>query len=257
MQNQLERRVLKGTQIRARKGDKPGLEGVSAVYNQEYDNGWFIETMAPGAFSRALAENQDVRCLFNHDPNNVLGRTKSGTLRLADAADGLHYDCDMDETRIAADVRSMIERGDVDGCSISFVVRKDSWRDVFDDKGNFTQSYRTIEDVDLYDVGPVTYPAYTQTSVGARSMWPGGIPAEVRSHVPSLRAEEALPAKKSGKRSDDSDCTCSCQPCQDGNCDGCDCDGDGCDSTTCGNDDCRCDESERSMKMRLRLAESA
>lgn len=259
MSKQIERRVLKGTQIRAKQGEKPGIEGLGAVFDQQYDNGWFIETVKPGAFDRAISEAQDVRCLFNHDPNNVLARTKSGTLRLSIAADGLHFDCDTDSTGIASDVRAMIARGDVDGCSISFVVRKDTWGDEFDEKGNWVQSTRVIEDVDLFDVGPVTFPAYTQTSVGARSMWPDGIPAEVRSHVPGLREGAPKLALVKPARRDaedgDGDCTCSCDPCQDGNCADCNCTGD-CDATNCGNQDCRCGEGER-MRMRLRIAEAS
>jgi HK97 family phage prohead protease len=257
MSKQIERRVLKGTEIRAKQGDKPGIEGVGAVFNQQYDNGWFIETMKPGAFDRAISEAQDVRCLFNHDPNNVLARTKSGTLRLAIASDGLHFDCDTDSTGIASDVRAMIARGDVDGCSISFIVRKDTWSDEFDAKGDYVQSTRTIEDVDLFDVGPVTFPAYTQTSVGARSMWPDGIPAEVRSHVPGLREGAPKPALVKPARRDakDGDCTCSCDPCQDGNCADCSCSSD-CDASNCANEDCSCGAGER-MRKRLRIAEAS
>lgn len=248
----IERRFIKSGETRAKEGDKPAIEGVGAVYNQNYDSGWFVENMKPGAFSRALSEKQDVRCLFNHDPNNVLGRTKSGTLRISDASDGLHYECDTDpDTRIATDVHAMIQRGDVDGCSISFTVRKQVWREETDEKGNSTL-YRDIEDVDLFDVGPVTFPAYEQTSVSARSLWPDGVPAEVRSHVPALEIIKA-PAKRD--EGDDNTCTCECDPCEDGDCAGCNCES-GCESTTCLNADCRCDAASR-MRMRLRIAESS
>jgi len=193
----IERRFLKGAQVRSRKGDKPGIEGIGAVYNQEYDNGWFIETIKPGAFDDVLKQDPDVRCLFNHEPDNVLGRTKSKTLRVTDSPDGLRYDCDTDpNTRIGSDVRAMIERGDVDGCSISFAVGQDCWRDEFDANGKYVRSTREIEKfAALYDVGPVTFPAYSQTSVEARSaQWPSGIPAEIRSHVPTLRSDD--PTKK-------------------------------------------------------------
>lgn len=261
---QIERRFLKSGQVRAKKDDKPGIEGVGAVYNQDYDNGWFIERMKPGAFTRAIDEKQDVRCLFNHEPDNVLGRTKSGTLRLSDANDGLHYECETNsETRIAVDVHAMIQRGDVDGCSISFTVRKQTWTDEFDDKGSYVRLIRTIEDVDLYDVGPVTFPAYEQTSVGVRSanpaeaksrihaLWPSGVPSEVRTHVPGLRRADGE------KRAEA--CDCDCDACMDGNCDGCDC-AEGCDAENCSNEECRCDSGDRSRvrqaEKRLRLAEA-
>jgi uncharacterized protein len=248
--NQIERRFLKSGQVRAKKDDKPSIEGVGAVYDQDYDNGWFIERMKPGTFKRAIDEKQDVRCLFNHDPNNVLGRTKSGTLRISDAADGLHYECDTNpETRIAADVHAMIDRGDVDGCSISFMVRSQAWREETDDKGQTTY-IREIEDVDLYDVGPVTFPAYEQTSVTARSLWPHGVPDEVRSHVPKLRDQQRAKTE----------CDCRCEACAAGNCADCSCDSN-CDAQNCDNADCLCNSGDRARKrhadIRLRLAEAS
>jgi HK97 family phage prohead protease len=136
-----------------------------------------------------LIEKQDVRCCFNHDPSNLLGRTKNNTLMLAEDNVGLHYDCDLNpDTRIAADVHAMVDRGDLDGCSFSFIVRKCTWREEADSEG-LTVNYRDIEDVDLFELGPVTFPAYEGTSVGARSLslWPDGVPAEIRSHVPALK----------------------------------------------------------------------
>lgn len=248
--SQIERRFLKAGKVHARKDSKPGIEGVGAVYDQPYDNGWFIERMKPGTFTRAIDEKQDVRCLFNHDPNNVLGRTKSGTLRISDASDGLHYDCDTNpETRIAADVHAMIDRGDVDGCSISFMVRSQAWREETDADGQTTY-IREIEDVDLFDVGPVTFPAYEQTSVTARSLWPHGVPAEIRTHVPKLREQQQRAA---------TECDCRCEACAAGNCADCNC--EGCDAENCDNEDCRCDAGDRARKrdaeIRLRLAEAS
>src|SRR5579885_1148379 len=155
----IERRFIRGGQLRAKNGDKPGLAGVASVYNQEFDNGWFRERILPGAFKRVLSEDPDVRCLFNHNPDNVLARTKNGTLRLVDKSDGSNYEADMDpNTTIGRDVGAMVERGDVDGCSFAFSVSKQAWREEKLDDGSII--YRDIEEVDeLFDVGPVTYPA--------------------------------------------------------------------------------------------------
>jgi uncharacterized protein len=194
MSQQIERRFVKGGQLRAKKGDKPGIEGYASVFDQPYDSGWFIESVKPGAFSRALREKQDVRCLFNHDANNVLGRSKSGTLRMSEDSSGLQFECDTDpNTTVGSDVAAMIDRGDIDGCSFGFQVTKQSWREEKDEATGQMVVYRVIEDVDLYDVGPVTYPAYEGTSVAARSLWPDGVPAEIRSHVPELREKDAKP----------------------------------------------------------------
>lgn len=188
-----EFRIIHGTAIRA-KADKPGIEGYAAKFNEEYDNGWFIETIKPGAFTRAVKEKQDVRGLMNHDANLVLGRTKSGTLSLNQDATGLYFDCDLPDTQTARDLYELVKRGDIDGCSFGFQVMAQSWREAKDANGKMIQ-YREIEDVDLFDVGPVTFPAYPQTSVDARALFPDGVPVEVRQHIPEFaEAKEVVPA---------------------------------------------------------------
>lgn len=250
----IERRVLRGSQVRSKQGDKPGLVGVASVYNQDYDSGWFIEHVLPGAFAKVLASDPDVRCLFNHNPDNLLARTKSGTLRIADSSAGLTYEADTNvETTIGKDVQAMVDRGDLDGCSIGFTVASQTWREVKQDDGTYITHRDIVEFDELFDVGPVTYPAFTGTSVGTRSLWPQGVPTEVRSHVKALENVEAivpLPAL-TRDRADDDDCTCPCGACIDGNC-------EDCDAEDCSGMNCACAEmkSER-MRMRLRLAEAS
>lgn len=240
----MERRFIKGASIRAVKGDKPGIAGIGVVYNQVYDTGWFKETVKPGACARVLSESQDVRSLFNHDVNQLLGRTKSGTLRLQDTADGFAFDCDTDPgTSVGRDVAAMIERGDIDGCSFSFNVRKDTWSDEFDANGRYVSTTRTIEDIDMFDIGPVTFPAYTQTSVGMRSAWPEGVPVEHRAHIDTLRAASEIvpPARR-----DADGCECACDACKAGNC-------EDCSVPDCDDPDCLCDAAQdRSLQLRAR-----
>lgn len=150
-------------EVRA-KSDTPQIEGYAAVFNTETNLGWLRESIAPGAFKRAITEGQDVRCLFNHDPNSVLGRTKSKTLTLTEDNTGLRFVCDLPDTTVGKDVRSMIMRGDVDQCSFGFVVTGEQVS--YADDGTCT---RVIQDCDLFDISPVTYPAYPTTSVEARS----------------------------------------------------------------------------------------
>lgn len=96
---------IAGGRIETRSGTKPGIRGYAAVFNQlSEDLGGFRERVLPGAFKDCLAASPDVRCLFNHDPNAVLGRTKAGTLRLAEDNKGLHFDCDLPDTRTAAEL---------------------------------------------------------------------------------------------------------------------------------------------------------
>jgi uncharacterized protein len=255
-----ERRFIPGAQLRAVKGDKPGISGVAAVYSQNYDTGWFIESISPGAFSRALSEGQDVRCLFNHDPDNLLARTVNNTLRLEDSPAGLKFDADTDPTTTCGrDVPAMIGRGDVDGCSFSFTVRKDTWRDEYDAAGHYVNTYRQIDDLDLYDVGPVTFPAYTATSVGVRDargyriigpaevarMFPGGLPNEVRAHVPALTGRPAS-SPRPARGAQPGLCICPCDECMAGDC-------ENCSHADCDCFDCACDAAQgRALMLRAR-----
>lgn len=140
------------------------VEGYAAVFyrgdeKQEYrlfDD--MVERIAEGAFDDALASD-DVRALFNHDDNYVLARSTSGTLRLSTDEVGLRYSFEVDEAdpdhqRVAR----KIQRGDVDGSSFGFQVVDESF------ERSAGVVYRTINRVKLYDVGPVTFPAYTATS---------------------------------------------------------------------------------------------
>lgn len=152
------------SEVRAAKDGKSQIRGYAAVFNTPTDLGYVREQITPGAFKNAIDTKQDVKCLFNHDPNKVLGRTKNGTLRLKEDNTGLHYECDIDkDTSVGNDVHAHIDRGDVDQCSFGFVVR--------DEEMNYDgdKPLRTIKQADLFDVSPVTYPAYPTTSVEARS----------------------------------------------------------------------------------------
>jgi hypothetical protein len=163
---QLERRAFTLDKIAiTRADDKPKIVGHAAVFNTETDiGGYFREKVAPGAFRDAIGRD-DVRALFNHDPNFVLGRNKSGTLRMAEDDVGLAVEIDPPDTQIARDLLVSMERGDISQMSFGFMVRKQQWEE--DDKGVVT---RTLIEVELFDVSPVTYPAYPTTDVGVRMM---------------------------------------------------------------------------------------
>jgi HK97 family phage major capsid protein/HK97 family phage prohead protease len=163
-------------------GDGKRITGYAAVFNQlSEDLGGFRELVLPGAFSRCLGSSPDVRCLFNHDRNVVLGRTKAGTLRLSADANGLRFDCDLPDTQAGRDLRESIGRRDIDQCSFAFNAVGEKWREQSGADGK-PETVRELTDVELFDVSPVTYAAYPQTSVSARLLWPEGEPSEVRSH---------------------------------------------------------------------------
>lgn len=149
-------------------GKKPKISGYAAVYydsrnkGTEYTVDGFRERIAPGAFKRAIQENQDVVALFDHDTSKLLGRSGAGTLELESDGRGLKYTIHTADTTIARDVVENIRAGNLQGSSFAFRVKKESW-----EEGDDGEHIRTVQDVDLFDVGPVTNPAYPATSTEA------------------------------------------------------------------------------------------
>jgi HK97 family phage prohead protease len=135
------------------------LHGYAAIYNVESEDlGGFREKIAPGAFSGVL--DADVRALLNHDPSQVLGRTKSGTLRLFDEQRGLRFEVDLPDSPLGENVREAVRRRDIDGASFRFRVDQESWQG----------DLRTIESVkELKDVTVATFGAYPAASVELRT----------------------------------------------------------------------------------------
>lgn len=167
-----QRRAFPITELRVDdSGDQPRITGYAAVFEQLSEplgmlglN--FREKIAKGAFDKVLKSKPDVRALFNHDPNHVIGRTTAGTLRLAEDSKGLSVEIDPPDTTFARDLMVSMKRGDISQMSFGFTVEKDTW-----EEGNKGEQTRTINVVRrLVDVSPVAFPAYTQTSVTARSL---------------------------------------------------------------------------------------
>lgn len=174
--------------IEERAKGKRTLMGHAAVFGQlSEDLGGFREQIQGGAFVEAI-EKDDVRALFNHDPNFVLGRNRSKTLRLSEDARGLAIEIDLPDTPIIRDlVMAPIERGDVSQMSFGFSVRPGGQDWAKDDEGRVV---RTLKKLRLFDVSPVTFPAYPQTDVAARAMqeWQGRgtVPEAVRAEMQRL-----------------------------------------------------------------------
>jgi len=168
----VERRILSGDDMELRvvdskDGKPPHIHGYAARFNREsVDLGGFVEQIRPGAFTKA-AEKSDVRALKNHNADLVLGRTTAKTLKLAENSRGLKFDIAAPDTTTGRDTVEEIRRGDITGCSFSFMLADggDEWTE----KNGVVM--RTILEVDeLFDVGPVTFPAYPDTSVAVRSL---------------------------------------------------------------------------------------
>lgn len=146
------------------------IAGRAVVYNlMSEDLGGFREVISPGFFRDVL--DNDVRALFNHDPSVILGRTRSGTLRLADGPDGLDFTVFYPETDLVREtVVEPMKRGDIDQCSFQFRVREngDEWSELED--GTVVRRLLPGGCERLADVGVVTFAAYPQTSAEARDM---------------------------------------------------------------------------------------
>ena len=140
------------------------LVGHAAVFNVWSDPFWgFKERIAPGAFARAIIED-DVRALWNHETGLILGRKKADTLELKEDDTGLAVVIFPPDTQAGRDAIVSIERKDVDQMSFAFRAITEEWSFKEDEDDE-----RTITEVRLYEVSPVTFPAYTDTDIHKRS----------------------------------------------------------------------------------------
>ncbi len=163
MECKIEKRCVRGIEQRDHDGDGlPEITGHAAVFNSmSEDLGGFREIIRPGAFRNALEEDQDVRALVDHEPSKILARTKAGTLTLREDDVGLRVAIRPADTTVGRDIVASISRGDVDAMSFAFAVR-DGGEDFTDMDGELV---RVLTDLDLFDVSPVTFPAFRKADV--------------------------------------------------------------------------------------------
>ena len=147
-------------------GKPPIIEGHAAVFDSlSQDLGFvfpFKERIARGAFKETIGRD-DIRALFNHDVNYVLGRNRAGTLELKETPKGLKVRIHPPDTQWARDLAQSIARGDVTQMSFGFAAEAESWSN---ENG---VDVRTLDRVRLFDVSPVTFPAYLDTDIAVRS----------------------------------------------------------------------------------------
>lgn len=151
-------------------GGRPRLAGYAAKFNtlsRPMGSTQFREKLDPRVFDETLASSPDVRFTLNHDPNHVMGRTGAGTLRLHTDRVGLGFDLDLPNTETARSVAVSIKRGDISDCSFSFRTLDEIWTK--DEGGNPIRTLKKVS-LDNGDVAAVTYPAYPDTEINARSL---------------------------------------------------------------------------------------
>jgi HK97 family phage prohead protease len=169
MSRRIERHLASTTfEVRGVDDGARQIVGYAAVFNSPTTIrgafGDYTERIRPGAFAKTIQE-ADVRALFNHNENFVLGRNKSGTLRLSEDAVGLRMEIDLPDTSYARDLMASMGRGDINQSSFAFSPIAQEWQraqsvDQIDE--------RTLNEVRLYDVSVVTYPAYPDTTSAVR-----------------------------------------------------------------------------------------
>jgi HK97 family phage prohead protease len=164
------------------------ISGYAAQFNIEADLGWFIETIAPGAFDNVMKD--DVIACFNHDDDQILARTSSGTLQLSTDKQGLFYAFDVPNLTYAQDLAENIRLKNITQSSFCFEVESEEW--VYDYKDG--KDLRKITKIKrLYDVSPVVWPAYADLEE---------LSSEMRSmmNLPQKRVAQSIELNKN-KRS--------------------------------------------------------
>lgn len=146
------------------------IEGYAIVFNSQSEDLGFFETIAPSAVTEDTINTSDVFCLFNHNPDKVLARSKygKGSLTLVLDDRGLKYSFEVPNTELGNELLEHVRRGEIDGSSFAFIVSADEGSEVWENINGTT--HRTINKIEcLVDVSPVWQPAYSATSVGARA----------------------------------------------------------------------------------------
>lgn len=161
-------RVFNLTETRTKESEdgKKYIEGYFARFNEEYRifPDW-TETIAPGAFTKCLKGEADVKVIWNHNPDIVLGSRKNGTASLKEDEKGLYGIVEInDRDSEALNCYERIKRGDVDGCSFGFDI--EAMEETWEEDGSYRTRITSVNP--LYEISPCTFPAYESTSIQAR-----------------------------------------------------------------------------------------
>ena len=151
-------------EVRAEGDGEKIISGIIPYNTKSLDMG-FIEVIKPGAFTKSLKEG-DIRALWNHDTNYILGRSSNGSLSLADSEEGLRFEIKVPEGRqYALDAFDVIKTGDADGVSFGFRTIKDAWTDEKD-----KPLTRDLLEAELREISVgVTFPAYPDSKAQTRA----------------------------------------------------------------------------------------
>lgn len=180
-----------GVETRAADG-KRTLVGYAIVYDSPTligDPDWgFTEVFDPGSMVDAIGG--DIRALVDHDSGRVIGRTKSGTLRLTNDDKGVRAEIDVPDTTDGNDLWALVDRGDISGMSFAFRATKQEWDDTT------SPPTRTVLQAELYEVSAVAFPAYDDTTLAKRSLEVARAEAESVKKEAEQREADAAAARR-------------------------------------------------------------
>lgn len=164
--NKLVQAVFEMSNTRAEKNDEGmTIRGYAAVFEKlSVPILWFREKIQRNAFEKSLKSNQ-IKALWNHNSDKVLGSTKAKTLSLEEDDKGLRFEMTLPDTQAGRDAYTLVNRGDVDQMSFGFMVKGEIW-----DESNPKKVIRTLTEIDLREISITPFPAYKQTSAKTRSI---------------------------------------------------------------------------------------
>lgn len=155
---------------RARDDGTRVMRGYAYRFNElSQDLGGFRERVVAGAGGPSLRQN-DVTATFNHNASALLGRTASGTLTVGEDREGGWYEISLPDTTTGRDVAELLKRGDLRGSSFTFRVLDGGQRRAEEDDPETGLPIREITAMDVFELGPVTNPAYLSTQASLRSL---------------------------------------------------------------------------------------
>lgn len=163
------RRFMPAVVTREAASERPVITGYPILYNTRSEKlyGYFYEEQVGGAYDDAVRED-DVRALFNHDPSFIFGRNTAKTLTLESDSKGVKMRAEVPDYYWTGYMVSAIERGDVSGFSFAFRPVKNEWVTMRD--GDEVEYLHRVHKGNLFDVSPVTYPAYPATRIDLREV---------------------------------------------------------------------------------------
>ena len=176
--------------------DSRRLEGRAIVFDSYSNNLGFYEKINRSAVTQELINNSDIIFTFNHDPNQLLARYRNGggSLDVELREDGVYFSFDIPNTTLGNDIYELIKRGDISNCSFCFTVADEKDSQKWEKRDG--KMYREIMKISgLYDLSAVTYPAYSDTDINARSIEARNIAEEELDKIIKEAEEKAAEAE--------------------------------------------------------------